>query len=221
MIGFVLFDLDNTLVDRQLAYGRWARAFAARRGLGTDAVQVLFDSDEDGFASRRTVFETARQKLCLAESVQELIAEYRVEYPKFFQPDLTVLRALERLREHGFRIGVVTNGPSSQREKLDRSGLTSLADGVCISEEYGVEKPDPRIFSETIHRCCGVQDSVGIGWMVGDSPYHDVAGGKATGLQTVWLSRGRTWTETDFAPDFVTSDVSEAINLIVSRSVGP
>jgi putative hydrolase of the HAD superfamily len=218
MIGFVLFDLDNTLVDRQRAYGRWARAFAAGRGLGSDAVQVLSDSDEDGFASRRAVFEAVRQKFGLVESVQELIADYRVEYPKFFQPDHNVLGSLQRLRDHGFRIAVVTNGPSSQREKLDRSGLTSLVDGFCISEECGIEKPDPRIFSEAIVRCCGAQDPNGIGWMVGDSPYHDVAGGRASGLQTMWLSRGRTWTETDFAPDFVASNVSEAVNLILGRA---
>jgi HAD superfamily hydrolase (TIGR01549 family) len=218
MIGVVLFDLDNTLIDRQLAYGQWVCDFAAVRGLGADAVQVLYDADEDGFASRQAVFETARQKFGLAESVQELIADYRAEYPKFFQPDDTVLDALQRLREHGFCIAVVTNGPPSQREKLERAGLLALLDGVCISEEYGIEKPDPRIFVETIRRCCGTRDFDGIGWMIGDSPDHDIAGGKEAGLQTVWLSRGRTWTEPDFAPDFVASGVTEAINLILSQS---
>jgi len=218
MVRFVLFDLDNTLVDRQLAYGRWARGFAAHRGLGSEAVQVLAESDEDGFAPRQAVFEAVRQACGLAESVEQLIAEYRIEYPKFFQPDHSVLSALQRLREHGFRIGVVTNGPATQREKLDRSGLNSLVDGVCISEECGIEKPDPRIFTEAIRRCGGVPNSDGIGWMVGDAPHADVAGGKATGLQTMWLSRGRTWSETDFAPDLVAPDVNEAINLIVSRS---
>jgi putative hydrolase of the HAD superfamily len=220
MIGVTLFDLDNTLIDRQLAYGRWVCAFAADRGLGADAVQVLTEADEDGFASRQTVFETARQKLGLAESVGELIADYRAEYPTFFEPDDTVLYALQRLREHGFFIAVVTNGPSSQREKVERSGLRALLDGVCISEEYGIEKPDPRIFVETIRRCCGTQEFDGIGWMIGDSPYHDIAGGKNAGLQTVWLSRGRTWTETEFGPDFVTSDVTGAIDLILSESSG-
>jgi HAD superfamily hydrolase (TIGR01549 family) len=220
MIGLALFDLDNTLIDRQLAYERWVSAFTANRGLGADAVQVLFQADEDGFASRQDVFETARRKLGLAESVQELIAGYRTDYPKFFQPDHTVLQALQRLHEHGFRIGVVTNGPTSQREKLERSGLSKLLDGVCISEECGIEKPDTRIFVEAIRRCCGARDFGGIGWMIGDSPYHDIAGGKATGLQTVWLSRGRTWTETDFVPDFATSNVCEAIELILSRSSG-
>jgi putative hydrolase of the HAD superfamily len=217
MIGVALFDLDNTLIDRQLAYERWARAFAAARGLGGDAVEVLCDADQDGFASRQAVFETVRQKFGLAESVQELIAEYRAEYPKYFHPDAAVLSALQRMRQHGFRIGVVTNGPSSQREKIERSGLRSLVDGVCISEEIGIAKPDPRIFVESIRRSCGAEDFDGIGWMTGDSPSHDVAGGRCTGLQTVWLSRGRTWTETDYAPDFVASDISEAIDLILSR----
>jgi HAD superfamily hydrolase (TIGR01549 family) len=221
MTHFVLFDLDNTLIDRQAAYGRWARAFAARRGLDAEAVQFLCNSDEDGFATREVVFETARQKFSLSESVEELIADYRREYPNFFEPDPAVIRTLERLRANGFRVGVVTNGPASQRQKLDRAGLLPLIDGICISEEYGIEKPDRRIFAETIRRCCGSQDPNGIGWMVGDSANTDVAGGRSTGLRTVWLSRGRIWSESDLSPEFVASDLAEAVRVILNSPVDP
>jgi FMN phosphatase YigB (HAD superfamily) len=216
---FVLFDLDNTLIDRQAAYGRWAHAFAASRGLGAKAVEVLCDSDEDGFATRETVFETARQRFSLSESVEALIADYRREYPRFFEPDPAVIRSLERLRASCFRVGVVTNGPPSQREKLERAGLRPLIDGICISEEYGIEKPDRRIFAETIRRCCGPQDPNGIGWMVGDSAHTDVGGGRSSGLHTVWISRGRTWSESDLSPEFIASDIGEAVGLILNAPV--
>jgi HAD superfamily hydrolase (TIGR01549 family) len=216
---FVLFDLDNTLIDRQAAYERWARGFVADRGLDAEAIRVLCDSDEDGFATREAVFEAARQKFNLSESVESLITEYRQEYPKFFTPDRTVIRTLHRLRANGFRVGVVTNGPASQREKLDRAGLRPLIDGICVSEEYGIGKPDRRIFAESIRRCCGPRGPNGIGWMVGDSAKTDVAGGRNSGLRTVWLSRSRTWNESDFVPEFIASDVAEAVRLILSTVV--
>jgi HAD superfamily hydrolase (TIGR01549 family) len=216
---FVLFDLDNTLIDRQAAYERWARSFAASRGLHAEAVRVLRYADEDGFATREAVFETARRSLGLSESVEALITDYRREYPTYFEPDPAVIRTLERLRAKGFRVGVVTNGPASQREKLDRAGLRTLIDGICISEEYGVEKPDARIFAEVIRRCCGHRDPNGIGWMVGDSAESDVAGGCNSGLRTIWISRGRTWKESGLSPDLIASDVVDAVGLILSAQV--
>jgi FMN phosphatase YigB (HAD superfamily) len=216
---FVLFDLDNTLIDRQAAYERWARGFAANRELDAEAVQVLCAADEDGFATRQAVFETARQMFSLHESVDALIADYRREYPTFFEPDPAVIGSLGRLRANGFRVGVVTNGPPSQREKLDRAGLRPLVDGICISEEYGIEKPDRRIFAEAIRRCCAPLNPNGIGWMVGDSARHDVAGGRSSGLRTIWLSRGRTWSESDLSPEFIASDIAEAVDLILNAPV--
>jgi putative hydrolase of the HAD superfamily len=215
---FVLFDLDNTLIDRQLAFRKWACSFATDRGLGPDAVEFLCEADKDGFATRGAVFEAARERFGLTEPVAELIARYRTEYPQMFQPDPAVLAALHRLRLHRFRIGVVTNGPVTQYEKLARTGLSSLVDGVCISEEFGVEKPDPRIFSEAIRRCCGDEVTAAGGWMVGDTAQSDIAGARTIGLRAVWMARGRTWAHVDFAPDAIASDVPDAVQLILKMS---
>ena len=218
MESFVLFDLDNTLVDRQLAYLHWARAFAADRHLGEAAVQVLCDADDDGFASRETVFETARNKLKLTDSVTELISEYRSLYPRFMEPNPAVLDALQKLRSEGFRVGVITNGPVSQREKIARAGLQPLIDGLCVSEEFGVEKPDARIFAEAIRRCCGAEVASDKGWMVGDSAEHDMAGAREIGLRTVWISRDRPWVTKHFTPDGIAPNVCDAIDFILSTS---
>jgi len=218
MTRFVLFDLDNTLLDRQLAYARWARSFAENRGLDDEAVQVLCEADEDGFATRHAVFDAARRRLNLTETIEELITEYRKEYTAFLEPDDDVIRALQRLRSNDFRVGVITNGPATQIEKIERAGLRPLIDGVCISQQFGVEKPDARIFHEAIRRCCGTQTPADAGWMVGDSAAFDIAGGRGVGLRTVWLSRGRTWTETEFVPDVIASNVTDAVEQILRRT---
>ena len=44
----VLFDLDNTLLDREAAYARWARGFCDANGLPDDAHAWLVTDDDDG-----------------------------------------------------------------------------------------------------------------------------------------------------------------------------
>jgi putative hydrolase of the HAD superfamily len=207
--------LDNTLVDRQTAFARWARHFVTDRGLAIEAVASLCKLDDDGFAPRERVFGVARTLYHLPESTDELIAQYRTSYPTFFEPDPAVNGALRLLRSNGWLTGVVTNGPPSQQEKLMRTGLIELIDGYCISEDFEVAKPDPRIFQETIRRCSGPDIVPTTVWMVGDSPTTDIAGGRSAGLRTIWLHRGRDWGPTDYQPDAVAGTIRDAVDHIL------
>ena len=213
-----LFDLDNTLVDRQGAFERWARSFASRRGLGVEAIDVLCDADDDGFAPRQDVFAAARRHLHLHETVEELVSQYRAEYPEMFRPDEAVLAALRGLRARRWRLGIVTNGPATQHEKVRRAGLAPLVDACCVSDELGVQKPDPQIFLEAARRCCEGPVAVGSAWMIGDSPAADIAGGNGAGLRTVWLHRGRAWSRSDVAPDLIASDIADAVTQIIATT---
>jgi HAD superfamily hydrolase (TIGR01549 family) len=212
-----LFDLDNTLVDRCGAFSRWASDFVTERGLGVAAADILRELDRDGFASRHALFTAARTRLGLDDSVERLTAEYRHRYPAYFEPDRGVQDALARLRADGWRLGVVTNGPPTQREKIARAGLAALVDGVVISEEVGTAKPEPEIFEEALRRC-GVDRAAGhVTWMLGDTPGPDIGGGRALGFRTAWFHRGRTWPEHDFRPDAVVADMTEAARLLSAQ----
>jgi HAD superfamily hydrolase (TIGR01549 family) len=213
-----LFDLDNTLVDRQSVFARWARSFSLSRGLGEEGIEVLCDADDDGFATREAVFTAVRRKFRINDTIEELVARYRVEYPEMFQPDLATQVALQRLRATGWRLGIVTNGPLTQHEKIRRAGLTPLVDAVCVSEEFGVAKPNPRIFAEAIRRCCGPVSHFASRWMIGDSPEFDIAGGIGAGLRTAWLHHGRSWITTAFAPDIVASDLNDVIEKLFAAT---
>jgi putative hydrolase of the HAD superfamily len=217
VVQVALFDLDNTLIDRNRAFREWAVTFADANGLGTDAVDVLLTLDDDGFATREEVFGAARSRFDLPDSVDELIAAYRIEYPRHFSPAVPVLDALRSLRQAGWRIAVVTNGPPSQAEKLTRTGLSTVVDACCISADVGWEKPDQRIFAEAIRRCGG--DTGGGGtWMIGDSAVPDVLGGRNAGCRTIWLRRGRTWGRTDYAPDAIVETIFDAVDLLLDAT---
>jgi FMN phosphatase YigB (HAD superfamily) len=57
----------------------------------------------------------------------------------------------------------------------------------AISEELGVEKPDPRIYAYAVERAgAGPARSA----MVGDRLDYDVVPAKQAGMHTVWVLRG-------------------------------
>ncbi|HVC67408.1 MAG TPA: HAD-IA family hydrolase [Acidimicrobiales bacterium] len=217
MTPLALFDLDNTLVDRQNAFERWARGFVADHSLPAEAFPCLLDLDDDGFASRQTVFDGVRERFGLTGTTDSLIVDYRSEYPAYFVPDPRVRSALTRLREHGWRTGVVTNGPPSQRDKLERAGLVDLLDGWCISDEVGVAKPDRRIFDEARRRCAHPDGKAGTVWMIGDTAVPDIAGGRGAGLRTIWMHRGRTWDGDAYRPDAQAGTIAEAVEILLGN----
>jgi putative hydrolase of the HAD superfamily len=205
-----LFDLDNTLIDRTGAFGRWAAEFVSARALPDGALAWLMAADDDGLATREAVFSGARARFALPDSVEELEAAYRRGYPDQFRPDHAVIEGLAGLRTAGWRVVVVTNGPSSQIDKIRRCELESVVDGWCISAEIGAEKPDPVIF----HAAAALVGEPLAGFMVGDQTETDIRGGNEVGLTTVLLRRGRSFAPGSAKPDEIVDDVLDAIALV-------
>jgi FMN phosphatase YigB (HAD superfamily) len=53
--------------------------------------------------------------------------------------------------------------------------------------------------------------------MVGDAPGPDMVGGRAMGLGTVWVHRGREWQPADgVRPDITVASVVEAVDEILA-----
>src|SRR5690349_9275488 len=202
-----LFDLDNTLVDRRAAFTAWAEEFVATRGLAYDALTWLLDADARTTGARGPFFGTVRDQFALREPADDLWQQYRRRMPYLVRCRPEDLEALRRLRSAGWQIGIVTNGMTdNQRGKIHRTGLNLLVDAWCIADEVGIRKPDPRIFQLTLQRCGGSTEHGG--WMIGDDPALDVAGGHNAGLRTILLQSG-TATERvdDPQPDLVASSV--------------
>jgi putative hydrolase of the HAD superfamily len=73
-----------------------------------------------------------------------------------------VLNGLVHLRGSGWTIGIVTDGASDiQRAKLTAVGLAELVDGVAVSGDLEIRKPDRELFttSSTVPGCVVQQGS--------------------------------------------------------------
>jgi len=209
----ILFcDLDNTLIDRAAAYRAWAEDYAARMGRDSPEVEWLVSIDHDGMRAREPLFEEVRSRWGIADPVSDLVDRYRREYPAFLRPvDSAVVRRLGRLRRSGWTVAIVTNGPPSQRTKVERCGLLPVVDVVVVSEELGVSKPDRRIF-EAAARLAGCE--IEEGWLIGDQAEADIAAAVEMRIPGIWLRRGRTWTETGWRPFATAENLPEALSLV-------
>lgn len=190
----LLFDLDNTLFDRQHWHQRFCGEQLRRSSLAAgeqeSLLPQLMERDQWGYSPREEYFTWFAEQLKLPETGAELWRGYCRWFRDALRPDVELTALLEPLQER-FLLGLVTNGSSEQqRNKLHGLGLAGHFDVIVISEEAGVKKPDPAIFQTALRQleCLPAET-----WMLGDDPSRDVAGAMALGMRSVWISHQRPW----------------------------
>jgi HAD superfamily hydrolase (TIGR01549 family) len=94
------------------------------------------------------------------------------------EPD--VAPALAALRDRGLRLVVVSNANGRLRHLFDRVDLTKWFDHVLDSHEWGVEKPDPRLFTLALEQS---RADAARTVHVGDLYHVDVMGARNAGLR--------------------------------------
>jgi putative hydrolase of the HAD superfamily len=197
-VPLLLLDLDNTLLDREAAFRAFARVLLADIGAPEIDLDWLIAADNDGFTSRYEVADALRLRYGLSATVVEIVEALHAGVIAHSRLDPLVACAIEIAGNAGWVPVIVTNGTTRQQEaKIRMTGLDQYVAEWVISEEAGVRKPDARIFELAADRArMGLRGA----WMIGDSPEADIAGAAGMGLPSVWLHRGRRWTETRFAP---------------------
>jgi REG-2-like HAD superfamily hydrolase len=126
---------------------------------------------------------------------------------KIFQVYEDVLPCLDRLTALGVRTAVISNWDYSLHNILKVLGLYDRFDLVVASLEEGFEKPDPRIFLETIQKL-GVEPARAA--HVGDDPIDDLQGARNVGMRAVLIDRNL---KSPASPPYVASllDLPEAL----------
>lgn len=213
-----LFDLDNTLVDREAAFRAWA-AGEVRAHDGDEAdLAAIVAADEGGFSRKEDLAAVVRERLGWELTVAETVAAFRAGIRANIGAYPGVGQALDELRARGEKVAVVTNGVGhQQRGKLSLTGLDRMVDATVVSGEVGVAKPDPRMIVLALEALEAPHASGGSVWMIGDAVHADVAVGQAAGVRTAWISHGRPWSGSAERPDVVAESTLEAIEEIARR----
>jgi putative hydrolase of the HAD superfamily len=215
-VPLLLLDLDNTLLDRAGSFRAWGAEFLSRLGAPTSDLDWLVQADGDGTNSRWEVAEAVRTRYGLKASTLDIVDALHDGVVSFSRLDPLVACAVQIAGNAGWVPVVVSNGATRQQEaKIRMTGLDRYIADWVISEEAGVSKPDPRIFTIAAER---VRLGTRGAWMVGDSPENDIAGANAVGMRSVWLRRGRRWTETRFVPTITVDSPIAALAAVLDNT---
>ena len=106
-----------------------------------------------------------------------------------------VLPALDKLKETGVHLVVISNWDYSLHRILKMIGIYDRFDLVIASLEEGFEKPDPRIFHLALDRfAVEAKDALHIG----DDATDDHSGAKGVGMRSLLIDRSRGEVEAPF-----------------------
>lgn len=189
----VLFDFDDTLQDRPVAFLAFSRYFVKRHfpDLPADEQEAravaMARLNGDGYVRYPDYVEEVKALFSWenAPENEALLWEIQRDFPLFTSLLPGVAEGLCVLREKGWRLGVITNGYSRmQNKKLDVCGLRPLFDAVVVSGDEKVHKPDPELFRRAAMRL-GVACENCV--FVGDHPVNDIEGAVAAGMQPVFM----------------------------------
>ena len=203
----IIFDLDDTIIaDSEMSERCWEKVcatFAPRLGdaPGDTLLKTIREIRRGNLARRERLetrgsdLRTVRQNLLSsafdflgindASLVQEMTDSYMGLKSEIVQPYPGAKDILRRLKQDGIRLAMITNGPASEQQaKINRADLGRLFESIVIEGEFGVGKPDPRVFRHTLER---MQVRADEAWMVGDNLVNDVGGAQAVGIYGVWV----------------------------------
>jgi len=193
----IVFDLDETLIDRTGAVEEFAQALWQQYLSGTEATaQTFIDKvhqiDGHGYTPRGLFFEQ------MWENLAGIIPSRKIVEQAFFNevwetPRLAddVIEVLAALGNDNIPLAIVSNGSTQAQEtKIKRSGLAAYFEAIVISETFGAKKPDPSIYLEATS-ILGLNP--GECWFVGDHPVNDVWGSKQVGYHAAWVHLDRPW----------------------------
>lgn len=222
-IKSVLFDLDNTLIDREKAFARvfehWYQTLPAANR----------PPDMAEFVSRMARWGHGYEPI--PDIYQDMLEEWPGCFPSLtaatqahfdmmpkavrLHPKTEVM--LKRFRYSGVPIGVVTNGGSdTQWGKLRNTGIATLATACVVSEDFGARKPDPAIFGHALD-LIGAEAEYTL--FVGDNVEEDIVGAARMNMRTAWMSLGRSWDSILPHPDYILNAVWEVEGIVLQNAV--
>lgn len=195
-IKAVIFDLDNTLTDRDLAFYQFCeylidgyRDKFPYQGKREDLLDFMMKIDQGGYGG-------------IENFLREIKKEwgFTMEYEQFLEERVRVFGKLTVAKEDAddvltyirakYRTGIITNGSSTmQREKLKYANIEEYFDDVLVSGEFGEPKPCTDIFYQSLNNL-GIKPEEAV--YVGDYYLNDIEPSLKIGMKPIWLTKDRT-----------------------------
>ena len=228
MIRVILWDIDDTLLDFHAAEREAIKKLFVQFGLGecTDEMLKKYSAINRMYWKRLELGELTKPQVLIGrfreffslEGIDISCAEAFNEAYQVSLGDTIVYRddsynIISSLRGKVKQYAVSNGTVIAQNKKLRLSGLGELMDGIFLSEQLGVEKPNAEFFDKVFEA---------IGWgdkseilIVGDSLSSDIRGGNNAGIKTCWYNPTKAQATPELRIDYVITDLHEIYDIIL------
>lgn len=231
MIQAILWDVDATLLDFHAAERAAILKLFQEFDLGecTDEMLQRYSVINRGYWERLERGELTREQVLVGRfqeffEKEGLDVSVALAFNEAYQSSLgdTIVyrddsyQIIESLRGK-VKQYVVSNGTVvAQEKKLRLSGLGELMDGVFLSEDLGVEKPNAAFFDK-VFDSIGEIDRENV-LIVGDSLTSDIRGGNNAGILTCWYNPGHAPQIDGVHVDYEIKDLHEVYEILKQKS---
>lgn len=204
MIKGIVFDFDHTLYDRNATYANMLDDFISyfqknlRPEISSDEVlKIIQKCDRTGVYRAghwEAIYQdTLESGIFLTPPTYEDYCNGFIEkrFPAAMVAYDDTIPTLDTLRTAGYKVGVLTNGPSDyQWYKASLLHLQEHTDTILVGDDL----PHPKPHISAFHRVCELlgcapEDTL----YVGDNPVNDIDGARNAGLIPVWFRSVGTW----------------------------
>lgn len=200
-IKAVLFDLDNTLLDRTRTFHAFVEQFIghyfpeATEEEQRTMLWYIIKKDQDGYKDKPDMFHEFIEEFVWERHLPTL-EELMAYYSEHYVANAVLMDGASEIIDYcqsKYKLALITNGRTRiQYGKIDQLGIRHPFDAIFVSEEAGIKKPDPRIFELAIEKL-GIAPEEGV--YIGDHPRNDMGGAAGAGLQTIWFEVNQPWPE--------------------------
>jgi putative hydrolase of the HAD superfamily len=212
----VIFDLDNTIVDRQETLKSFLRELygvhVSESLTEKELINFVLKEDQFGYRDKTELFEEIvrftpwRTEL----SVKQFREYWYYHFPRHAQPMYRMHETLKELKNRNKKIGLITNGKvKTQITKIKQLNIEDYFDSIVISEAVGTKKPQTDIFKFAV-KDLSIQIEKSV--YVGDHPRNDIFGAKQIGMKTIWKRSYLPWDDSlDIKPDYSVDQLHEIL----------
>ena len=188
-IQAVLFDLDQTLLDRTTSLKRFLSWQVNTLRLVANSerqsfIERFIELDANGAVWKDVVYRKLIQKFKISKfSEQQLLNTYIQDFNQFCVAFAGVDSVIQSLFEAGFSLGLISNGKTPfQENNFQAFGLNPYFSSVIVSEAVGLRKPQAEIFRLACQQM-NVQPEQCV--MIGDNEIADIQGAKQVGMRSI------------------------------------
>lgn len=202
MFNCIIFDIDNTIFDydnsNNIALKKLFNYISEKNNLDIDFIKNIYEKNKKKYKNESGNTASSHSKYIQIKKMIKALNlslnendEYFEIYNNFFIKNLVVYPNIEDFlifcKSKNIKLYCLSNNTCKEQiERLKSAKLLNFFDNIYTSEEFGIEKPDSKLFYSIIDKINYNKNEIA---MIGDSFNNDILGCNSINIYGFWLNK--------------------------------